>query len=84
MTFTETEMRKPPLPRGKMPPLFDEPVTVANWYKFVNWTHAILLSITPIAAIYGIVTTKLQTPTLILSIVWYFATAMGITAGKYL
>jgi stearoyl-CoA desaturase (delta-9 desaturase) len=54
-----------------------------NWFKFLNWSHVILLSVTPVAAIYGIATTKLQTPTLILSIVLYFATAMCITAGYH-
>ncbi|RUP52091.1 delta-9 desaturase [Jimgerdemannia flammicorona] len=82
MTFTETEMRKPPAPRTKMPPLFDEPTTVQNWYKHINWTQSILLISTPLAAIYGMATTKLLTPTLIWSIIWYFFTGMGVTAGE--
>lgn len=83
MTFTETEMRKPPAPRTKMPPLFDEPVTAQNWHKYVNWAHAILLISTPLASIYGMATTKLLTPTLIWSIIWYFSTGLGITAGYH-
>jgi stearoyl-CoA desaturase (delta-9 desaturase) len=79
MTFTEAEMTKPPHPRGEIPPLFDEPVNIHNWFMFVNWTNTILL----LVALYGIATTKLQKYTLILSIVWYFATAMGITAGYH-
>lgn len=82
MTFTETETRKPPAPRTSMPPLLDEPITKDNWYKVINWLHLILLTSTPIAAIYGMATTKLETPTLIWSIVWYFATGLGITAGE--
>jgi stearoyl-CoA desaturase (delta-9 desaturase) len=42
-----------------------------------------LLTTTPIIAVYGIANTKLQTSTLILSIVWYFATTMSITAGYH-
>jgi len=76
-------MKKPPAPRKKMPPLFDEPITAANWFKYVNWIHTILLISTPIAAIYGVATTKLHTPTLIWTIIWYFATGMGITAGYH-
>lgn len=76
-------MRKPPAPRMKMPPLFDEPITAQNWYKHVNWVHAVLLISTPLAALYGMATTKLQTPTLIWSIIWYFSTGLGITAGYH-
>lgn len=83
MMFTETEMRKPPAPRNKMPPLFDEPVNMYNLYKFLNIPHVVLLLSTPIAAIYGMATTKLQTPTLIWSLIWYAATGLGITAGYH-
>lgn len=83
MTFTETETRKPPAPRTSLPPLLDEPVTKDNWYKVINWVHLILLTSTPIASLYGMATTKLETPTLIWSIIWYFATGLGITAGYH-
>jgi len=82
-TLTESEMRKPPTPRGPLPPLFDEKVTLKNWYRFVNWPQTILLISTPFIALYGMMTTDLQTKTLIWSIIYYYATGMGITAGYH-
>lgn len=80
---TKTESMKPPLPKTKMPPLFDQPVTSKNWTKFVNWPQAILLCVTPLIALYGIFTTELTKKTLIWSIIYYFVTGLGITAGYH-
>jgi stearoyl-CoA desaturase (delta-9 desaturase) len=66
-----------------MPSLFDEPVTMKNWYKFVNWPQSILLCGAPLIGLYGMFTTELQTKTLIWSIIYYFITGLGITAGKW-
>lgn len=82
-TLTETEMRKPPAPRGHIPPMFDEPVTFKNWHKCINWPQATLLIVTPLIALYGAMTTELQTKTLIWTVIYYFATGMGITAGYH-
>jgi stearoyl-CoA desaturase (delta-9 desaturase) len=80
---TKTESMKPPLPKTKMPPLFDQPVTSKNWTKFVNWPQSILLLATPLIALYGVFTTELTKKTLIWSIVYYFITGLGITAGYH-
>ncbi|KAI8090662.1 delta-9 desaturase [Thamnidium elegans] len=80
---TKTEAMKPPLPKTNMPPLFDQPVTSKNWTKFVNWPQAILLLATPLIALYGILTTELSQKTLIWTIVYYFITGLGITAGYH-
>lgn len=80
---TKTESMKPPLPKTKMPPLFDQPVTSKNWTKFVNWPQAILLTATPLIALYGILTTELTKKTLIWTITYYFITGLGITAGYH-
>lgn len=80
---TKTEAMKPPLPKTNMPPLFDQPVTSKNWTKFVNWPQAILLTVTPLIALYGILTTELTQKTLIWTIVYYFITGLGITAGYH-
>ncbi|KAI8141452.1 delta-9 desaturase [Fennellomyces sp. T-0311] len=81
--YTQSEARKPPLPKQKMPPLFDEPTTLQNWHKHVNWVQSILLLGTPLIALYGILTTELQTKTMIWAIVYYFITGLGITAGYH-
>ena len=79
--YTESEARKPPLEKKAMPPLFDEPTTLQNWHKHVNWIQSILLLGTPLIALYGMFTTELQTKTLMWTILYYFITGLGITAG---
>lgn len=54
-----------------------------NWYKFVNWIQSILLVAIPFVALYGIFTTDLQTKTFVWSIIYYYVTGMGITAGYH-
>ncbi|KAI7855985.1 delta-9 desaturase [Circinella umbellata] len=81
--YTETEARKPPLEKKAMPSLFDEPTTLQNWHKHVNWIQSILLLGAPLVALYGIFTTELQTKTLIWTIAYYFITGLGITAGYH-
>ncbi|KAI9274165.1 stearoyl-CoA desaturase [Sporodiniella umbellata] len=83
MDRTKTEGMKGPLPKTQMPPLFDQPVTNKNWYKFVNWPQSILLISTPLIALYGIFTTELTRKTMIWAIVYYFITGLGITAGYH-
>ncbi|CAO3637222.1 unnamed protein product [Cunninghamella blakesleeana] len=81
--YTKSEDRKPPLPKTKMPSLFDEEVTIKNWYKFINWPQSILLCGAPLIGLYGILTTELKTKTLIWSIIYYIITGLGITAGYH-
>jgi len=49
----------------------------------INWFHTILLTSIPTIAIYGMFTTPLTTPTLILSVIMYFWTGLGITGGYH-
>jgi stearoyl-CoA desaturase (delta-9 desaturase) len=74
---------RPPMPIGAMPPLFDDKVTLNNWHKHVNWIHLTLLAGTPLIGLYGALTTELQTKTLIWSIIYYYITGIGITAGYH-
>ena len=59
------------------------PVTWRNWYKEVSWPPATLLLIEPLIALYGILTTAVMWQTVVCSIVWYFLTGFGITAGYH-
>jgi len=52
-------------------------------YKRLNWTHVVLLTTTPLIALYGFFTTPIHTKTLIWSIVYYYITGLGITAGYH-
>ncbi|KAJ3215684.1 hypothetical protein HK099_006243 [Clydaea vesicula] len=49
----------------------------------LNWTHIILLTSTPILAIYGCLTVPLQRNTFLLAVAWYFLTGFGITVGYH-
>ncbi|KAI7902253.1 delta-9 desaturase [Cokeromyces recurvatus] len=80
---TKTESMKAPLPKTKMPPLFDQTITSKNWTKHVNWVHATLLLGTPLIGLYGIFTTELTKKTMIWAIIYYFITGLGITAGYH-
>nr|BAE94741.1 omega9 fatty acid desaturase [Mortierella alpina] len=87
-TFTvpasSTETRRDPLRHEVLPPLFNnEKVNILNIWKYLDWKHVIGLGVTPLVALYGIFTTELQTKTLVWSIIYYFATGLGITAGYH-
>ncbi|CAO3661591.1 hypothetical protein G6F70_004491 [Rhizopus microsporus] len=81
--YTETENRQPPMANPNLPPLFDEPTTLYNFTKHVNWFQAILLISTPLLAVYSALHTPLQAKTFYWSILYYFITALGITAGYH-
>ncbi|KAL1917622.1 uncharacterized protein VTP21DRAFT_4015 [Calcarisporiella thermophila] len=78
-TNTSHATRKP----QKQEPLFDKPITLNNWYKYVNWLHCVILIGTPLASLYGVFTTQLHMKTLIWAVVYYFYTALGITGGYH-
>ncbi|KAG0375716.1 MAG: delta-9 desaturase [Linnemannia gamsii] len=80
---THTEARRDPLLHGELPPLLEGGLTVKNVWKNLDWKHVIGLGLTPLLAFYGLLTTEIQTKTLIWSIVYYFATGLGITAGYH-
>lgn len=85
-TFTvpasHTEARRDPLQHDELPPLFAEKITLKNWHKYVDWKHVIGLGLTPLIALYGLLTTEIQKKTAIWAVIYYFATGLGITAGK--
>jgi len=60
----------------------ETPITKSNWYKHVNWLNVTLIVGIPL---YGMVQAwwvPLQMKTLVFSVLYYFATGLGITAGK--
>jgi stearoyl-CoA desaturase (delta-9 desaturase) len=52
-------------------------------YKDINWVHTIILTATPLIALYGIITVQLTAWTLVWSVIYYFITGLGITAGYH-
>ncbi|KAL6707366.1 stearoyl-CoA 9-desaturase [Coniothyrium glycines] len=57
--------------------------TLANWHKKINWLNTTLVVLIPLLGIYLAWSTPLTLPTFLWSIVYYFATAFGITGGYH-
>lgn len=52
-------------------------------WRRLNWLHVILLTVTPLLAVFGILTATWNTKTFVWAVVYYFATGLGITAGYH-
>ncbi|KAG4300639.1 hypothetical protein PCK1_003068 [Pneumocystis canis] len=63
--------------------IFDEPLNFKNWYYKVNWINSVIVVGAPILGFYGVLTTSLRYYTFIWSIIYYFMTGFGITAGYH-
>ncbi|CAF2801816.1 unnamed protein product [Rotaria sp. Silwood2] len=59
------------------------PIIWSNWYKEVNWPQATLLCLEPFIALYGLFTTSFVWQTAVFTLLWYFLTGFGITAGYH-
>ncbi|KZV81110.1 delta 9-fatty acid desaturase [Exidia glandulosa HHB12029] len=59
------------------------PITLSTLYREINWLSLGILTVSPALAIYGLRTTHLSRQTTIWSIVYYFITGLGITAGYH-
>ncbi|KAG2152664.1 uncharacterized protein EDB93DRAFT_1327608 [Suillus bovinus] len=59
------------------------PITWDNWYTELNWLHVAILAGTPVVGLVGAYYTRLQWATAIWSVVYYYMTGLGITAGYH-
>ncbi|KAJ2452915.1 stearoyl-CoA 9-desaturase [Coemansia sp. RSA 2336] len=59
------------------------PVESRPLLQRLHWVHIVLLSTTPIIALYGVATTKARAETIVLMIVTYLISGLGITAGYH-
>ncbi|POW15519.1 hypothetical protein PSTT_02078 [Puccinia striiformis] len=59
------------------------PITWRNFYREINVISTLALTIVPVLAIYGAITTPLYRSTLAWSIIYYYFTGLGITAGYH-
>ncbi|EEB08772.1 acyl-coA desaturase [Schizosaccharomyces japonicus yFS275] len=78
----------PSVPQRRVDPnapkhIIDQPWTLTNWYKHLNWLHVPLLFGLPLIALYGILTTPLNAKTAIFAFLYYFYSGLGITAGYH-
>jgi stearoyl-CoA desaturase (delta-9 desaturase) len=61
-----------------------EPVPKLSWSNFrteLNWVNVVILLGLPVAALYGLLTTRLRWETAAFGVFYYFFTGLGITAG---
>ncbi|KAJ5611729.1 acyl-CoA desaturase [Penicillium herquei] len=58
------------------------PTTIYNWHKKLNWLGIILTVLIPLYGMIEALRTPLRYETAIWSIIYYFCTGTGITAGK--
>ena len=68
----------------KKPHITESAITKANWYKHVNWLNVTLIVGIPL---YGLIQswwTPLYLKTALFAVAYYFATGLGITAGRSL
>jgi hypothetical protein len=56
---------------------------VKRWYPRIHWVNTFILTFVPIIALVGCFTCELQRPTLYWSVIYYFITGIGITAGYH-
>jgi hypothetical protein len=60
------------------------PITLKNWYKEINVISTLALTLVPMMAFYGAATVEVNTKTVIWSIIYYYFSGLGITAGTLL
>lgn len=59
------------------------PMTRENWHKHINWLNVFFIVGLPTAGLIATIWTPLRLPTLIWSVIYYFCTGLGITAGYH-
>lgn len=72
----------PPSTKAK-PHISDQPVTLQNWYRHINWLSTTLVIIIPAFGLYAVRSTPLYRATAIWALVYYFLTGFGITGGYH-
>lgn len=66
----------------KKPHITETPITWGNWYKHVNWLNVTFIIGVPLAGCVAAYWTPLHLYTAIFSVIYYFNTGLGITAGE--
>src|SRR5690348_9679432 len=66
------------------PHISETPMTWKNWYKHINWLNTTLIVFIPIIGLISAYWVPLHLYTALFSVVYYFNTGLGITAGRFL
>lgn len=80
----EAEHHLPPLkpaPQPQFRTYFGDNYADQPWIRRLNWLHVPLLTLTPVIALYGLLTTPWMWQTCVWSVAYYFFTGLGITGA---
>jgi stearoyl-CoA desaturase (delta-9 desaturase) len=67
----------------KKPHITELPITWSNWYKHVSWLNVYFILVVPFAGCVAAYFTPLRFYTALFSVIYYFNTGLGITAGYH-
>ncbi|ROW02165.1 hypothetical protein VSDG_02528 [Cytospora chrysosperma] len=67
----------------KKPHITDQPITLKNWYKHINWLNVTFILFIPMLGFVSTYWVPLTLKTAIWSFIYYFNTGLGITAGYH-
>ncbi|KUI69132.1 Acyl-CoA desaturase [Cytospora mali] len=67
----------------KKPHITEQPITLKNWYKHVNWLNVTFILFIPMLGFISTYWVPLTLRTAIWSFIYYFNTGLGITAGYH-
>lgn len=67
----------------KKPHITDLPMTRQNWYKHINWLNAFFIIGIPMYGVVSAYSTPLLWQTAVWTVLYYFMTGLGITAGTF-
>lgn len=59
----------------------EQPVTLKNWYKHIDWVNVTFVAIIPFFGLIAAFSTPLLWKTAAWTLLYYFLTGLGITAG---
>lgn len=68
---------------AKKPHISDEPMTMKNWHRHINWLNTTFILFVPLCGLISTYWVPLQYKTAIWAVVYYFNTGLGITAGMF-
>jgi stearoyl-CoA desaturase (delta-9 desaturase) len=61
----------------------DTPMTWSNWHQHVNWLNTTFIVFVPLIGLVSSYWVPLHLKTLVFSVIYYFGTGLGITAGYH-
>ena len=69
--------------KGKELHISEQPLTLHNWHRHVNWVNTTLIVTVPFLGFVAAFDIQIQVPTAIWAIMFYFWTGLGIAAGYH-